>query len=65
MALSTNEAEYLELSSAATEVIWLKRLVKSVGLVSNGVVFLNGDNQTDPQMVKEAKLTKASKNTAI
>lgn len=63
--LPISEAEYVAISTAAMQLIWLKSLAMCVGLVTSGVVCLSGDNQTDLRMAEEAKLTEASKDIAI
>lgn len=66
VALSTSEAEYFALSTAARDVTWLKSLSgNDVGLVASSVVCLKGDKQIALQMAQEAKLTEASKNISI
>lgn len=44
VALSTCEAEYLALSDASQEVIWMRRLLKEIGQVVKGPTTLRSDN---------------------
>ena len=44
VALSTSEAEYVALSSATQEAIWLRRLLTDLGAVTNGPTMME-DNQ--------------------
>ena len=44
VALSTSEAEYIALSSAAQEAMWLKKLLPELG-ISTECVKLMEDNQ--------------------
>ena len=44
VALSTSEAEYVALSSATQEAIWLRRLLTDLGAVPNGPTMME-DNQ--------------------
>jgi len=46
VALSSTEAEYMALTQAAKEAIWLKRLLKELGQDVDGGVLLNVDNQS-------------------
>ena len=45
VALSTSEAEYVALSSATQEVIWLRRLLTDLGQVPNEPTVMMEDNQ--------------------
>lgn len=45
VALSTSEAEYVALSSATQEAVWLKRLLNSINAIPPGPVTVMEDNQ--------------------
>lgn len=45
VALSTTEAEYISVSSAAQEAIWLRRLLKSLSVDVSEPTVINEDNQ--------------------
>jgi len=45
VALSTSEAEYIALSYAVQEAIWLKSLLTSVGVVVDKPIIIKEDNQ--------------------
>lgn len=64
-ALSTSEVEYVALSTAAREVIYLKHVAGNIGLLASWVIRINGDNQTALEMAQEARLTKASNHISI
>lgn len=46
VALSTAEAEYVALSSAAQECVWLRRLNSELGNLSEGSTTILEDNQS-------------------
>ena len=46
VALSTAEAEYIALSSAAQETVWIRRLVTELGNEPEGPITLMEDNQS-------------------
>lgn len=45
VVLSTSEAEYVALSSATQEAVWLKRLLNSINAIPPGPVVIMEDNQ--------------------
>ena len=45
VALSTSEAEYVALSAATQEVVWLRRLLVDLKSTSNGPTVIMEDNQ--------------------
>ena len=45
VALSTSEAEYVALSAATQEAVWLRRLLTSLKAIPNGPTVLMEDNQ--------------------
>ena len=52
VALSTAEAEYVALSAATQEVIWLRRLLTDVGVPPEGPTVVHEDNQGAIAMAK-------------
>ena len=52
VALSTAEAEYIALSSAAQESVWLRRLTTELGQVSSHPTTIYEDNQSAISMCK-------------
>ena len=52
VALSTAEAEYVALSAATQEVIWLRRLFTDVGVPPEGPTIIHEDNQGAIAMAK-------------
>jgi hypothetical protein len=45
VAVSTTDAEYMALSAAAREVIWLRSLLQVIGLAQDGPTRIYGDHQ--------------------
>lgn len=54
VALSTAEAEYVALSAATQEAIWLPRLLADVGVPPKGPTVIHEDNQGAISMAKNA-----------
>ena len=52
IALSTTEAEYVALSTATKEAIWLRRLLTDVGKPLEEPIVINEDNQGAIAMAK-------------
>ena len=52
VAISSTEAEYVGLSEATKEAIWLKELINELGIEQNQVV-IHGDNLSSMQIVKD------------
>jgi len=66
VALSTLEAEYMAMSKAAQEVIWLKLLFTEIGILLPGTaVTINGDNQGCLSTVVNHKITHQVKHIDI
>ena len=55
VALSTAEAEYLTLSRAAQETMWLRRLNLDQGNVQDGPTVINEDNQSAISVSRNAQ----------
>ncbi len=65
MALSTAEAEYVALSSAAQGYVWIKRLNFELGNISNGPSVIMEDNQSCIAMSKNPQYHGTSKHIDI
>ena len=52
VALATAEAEYIALSSAAQETVWIRRLIIELGKEPEGPTTLMEDNQSAIAMAK-------------
>lgn len=55
VALSTSEAEYIAISAAVREAIWLRELGKTLGFYISGPLRILGDNTTAIGMTTESK----------
>ena len=55
VAKSTTEAEYVALSAAASETIWLRQLLKDLGFNKSGATVLYEDNNGAIELSKNAK----------
>ena len=64
VALSTTEAEYIALSEAVKEAIWLKGLVIELGL-EQGSVNINCDSSSAIQLSKNPKYHERTKHVDI
>ena len=55
VAKSSTEAEYVALSASAQEVIWLRRLVDSLGIRQDSPTHIYEDNQSAIEISKNPK----------
>ena len=62
VALSTAEAEYLTLSRAAQETMWLRRLNLDQGNVQDGPTVINEDNQSAISVSRNAQFHRRAKH---
>jgi hypothetical protein len=62
IALSTMEAEYVALSEASREAIWLRHLYGELGFVQKEPIILLGDNDGSVSMTKNAQFHKRTKH---
>jgi hypothetical protein len=62
IALSTTEAEYVALSEASREAIWLRHLYGELGFVQKEPIILLGDNDGSVSMTKNAQFHKRTKH---
>ena len=55
VALSTTEAEYVSLSYATQETVWLRKLLGSIGFDQHKSTILHEDNQSTIALIKNPK----------
>lgn len=65
VSLSSTEAEYISLSQAACEAIWLKNLLKELGVVFGHPIPLFEDNQSCIRIAEEPRDHKRMKHVDI
>jgi hypothetical protein len=65
VALSTTEAEYVALSEAAREAVWLRSLYEELGFHQTEPTVILGDNDGSLAMVKDPQFHKRAKHIAI
>ena len=65
VALSSTEAEYVALSNAATEVVYVRKLLTELGFPLNGPMTMYNDNQSAQCLVKNPTYHSRSKHIAI
>jgi hypothetical protein len=62
IALSTMEAEYVALSEAAHDAIWLRYLYGELGFIQKEPVLLLGDNDGSISLTKNPQFHKRTKH---
>lgn len=62
VAKSTTEAEYVALSQATQEAIWLRRLLSDLGCKANGPTLINEDNQGAIEIARNPKFHNRTKH---
>jgi hypothetical protein len=65
VALSTAEAEYIALSSAAQEIVWLRRILSDLGMEMSNPTQIMEDNQGSIAMSRNPILHSRSKHIDI
>jgi hypothetical protein len=65
IALSTTEAEYVAISEAAREAMWLRYLYGEMGFVQKEPILLLGDNDGSISMAKNPQFHKRTKHVDI
>jgi len=65
VALSTTEAEYVVASDATKEAIWIRRLLKSVGINEKGPTEMRPDNQGSIKLIKNPEFHKRTKHIDV
>ena len=62
VAKSTTEAEYVALSQATQEAIWLRRLLSDLGCKADGPTLIKEDNQGAIQIARNPKFHNRTKH---
>jgi hypothetical protein len=65
VAVSTTEAEYMAMSAATREVVWLRSLLKVVGFAQDGPTRIYGDNQGCIALASHPTLHQKTKHIAV
>lgn len=65
MALSTTEAEYIAVSDATKEIVWMRRLMESVGTADDSATQLWLDNQGSIKLIKNPEFHKQTKHIDV
>lgn len=65
VSVSTTEAEYVALSEASKEAIWLRRLLSDMGKTQENPTILWGDNQGANKLVRNPEFHKRSKHIDV
>ena len=65
VALSTAEAEYVALSSAAQEAVWFKQLISDLNVKDTNPLLINEDNQSAISIAKNSKCHGKTKHINI
>ena len=65
MARSSTEAEYVALSAAAQECIWLRRLLKDLGFGDDKPTTLHEDNNGALELSKNPKFHQRTKHIDV
>ncbi|CAL1672136.1 unnamed protein product [Lasius platythorax] len=63
--MSTTEAEYIAASDATKELIWLRHLLESMGVVTDGLTTMKVDNQGAIKLIKNPEYHKRTKHIEI
>lgn len=61
VALSTTEAEYIAACDTSKEVVWIRRLMESVGAADDSATQLRLDNQGSVKFIKNPEFHKRTK----
>jgi len=65
VALSSAEAEYMAISAAAQELIWLRALLKEMGFEQKGPTMLQNDNRGAVALTKDPVDSKRTKHIDV
>ena len=65
VALSSTEAEYVAISMASTEAVYIRKLVDELGFPENGPMTIYNDNQSAQCLVRNPSFHSRSKHIAI
>lgn len=64
-ALSATEAEYMALTEALTECLWLRPFLNSIGISTNGPTVIKADNRAAIALSKNPEYHKRTKHVGI
>ncbi|XP_059221638.1 uncharacterized protein LOC131996193 [Stomoxys calcitrans] len=62
VSLSSTEAEFISLSEACKEAIWLRRLLSDMKIIQTSPTIIYEDNQSCLKLIKEEKLSNRTKH---
>ncbi|XP_075157670.1 uncharacterized protein LOC142230938 [Haematobia irritans] len=62
VSLSSTEAEFIALSEACKEAIWLRKLLNDMKIIQNGPTNIFEDNQSCLRIIKDEKLSNRTKH---
>lgn len=65
VSLSSTEAEYIAISAAATEAVYIRKLLEELKFPQNEPMTIHNDNQSAQCLVKNPTLHSRSKHIAI
>jgi len=65
VAQSTAEAEYIAAAEATKEILWLRQLLRSIGLEQISTTVLNIDNQSAIKLIRNPELHRSTKRCTI
>ena len=65
IALSSTEAEYIALSEASREAMWLRHLYGELGFIQKEPILILGDNDGSIAMAKNPQFHKRTKHVDI
>ncbi|UYV67990.1 hypothetical protein LAZ67_5002731 [Cordylochernes scorpioides] len=65
VALSTTESEYIAACAATKEMVWLRRLLKDIGIKMDRPTVLNMDNQAAIKLVQNPEFHKRTKHIDV
>lgn len=65
VALSSTESEYMAISRASTDVVWLRRLLASLNCPQTAPTLIYSDNQSAIQLTENPRFYDRSKHIAI
>jgi hypothetical protein len=65
IALSTTEAEYIALSEAGREAVWLRNLYGELGFAQQSATTINGDNNGSVVLTRNPQFHQRSKHIAL
>ena len=64
-ALSSTESEYMALSAAVQEAVWLRGMLKDLGFEQSNCTIIFQDNQSSIKLAKNPKMHQRTKHIDI